>query len=29
MGHSIPMAHPMEVLDTSIQGEPVETLLEK
>ena len=29
MGRSMPMAHPMEVLDASIQGEPVETLLEK
>jgi glycolate oxidase iron-sulfur subunit len=29
MGHSMPMAHPMEVLDASIQGEPIETLLEK
>ena len=29
MGHSMPMAHPMEVLDASIQGEPVEKLLEK
>src|ERR671916_680568 len=29
MGHSMPMAHPMEVLDASIQGKPVESLLEK
>jgi glycolate oxidase iron-sulfur subunit len=29
MGRSMPMAHPMEVLDASIRGEPVETLLEK
>jgi glycolate oxidase iron-sulfur subunit len=28
MGHEIPMAHPMEVLDASIRGEPVETLLD-
>ncbi|MGI9048150.1 MAG: (Fe-S)-binding protein [Rubrobacteraceae bacterium] len=28
MGHAeLPMAHPMEVLDASIRGEPVETLL--
>ena len=27
MGHSMPMAHPMEVLDASIRGEPVESLL--
>jgi glycolate oxidase iron-sulfur subunit len=27
MGHSMPMAHPMEVLDASIRGEPIETLL--
>jgi glycolate oxidase iron-sulfur subunit len=28
MGHDgIPMAHPMEVLDASIRGEGVETLL--
>jgi glycolate oxidase iron-sulfur subunit len=27
MGKSMPMAHPMEVLDASIRGEPVETLL--
>jgi glycolate oxidase iron-sulfur subunit len=27
MGESMPMAHPMEVLDASIRGEPVETLL--
>ncbi len=29
MGHSMPMAHPMEVLDASIRGEPVETLLNR
>ncbi len=29
MGHSMPMAHPMEVLDASIRGEDIETLLEK
>ena len=29
MGHSMPMAHPMEVLDASIQGKPMESLLEK
>jgi glycolate oxidase iron-sulfur subunit len=29
MGHSMPMAHPMEVLDASIRGEPVESLLDK
>ncbi|HKH09841.1 MAG TPA: heterodisulfide reductase-related iron-sulfur binding cluster [Rubrobacter sp.] len=29
MGHSMPMAHPMEVLDASIRGESVETLLGK
>ena len=28
MGHEIPMAHPMEVLDASIRGEPVENLLD-
>jgi glycolate oxidase iron-sulfur subunit len=28
MGHSMPMAHPVEVLDASIRGEPVETLLD-
>ncbi len=27
MGHSMPMAHPMEVLDASIRGKSVETLL--
>jgi glycolate oxidase iron-sulfur subunit len=27
MGHDIPMAHPMEVVDASIRGEPVESLL--
>ena len=27
MGHSMPMAHPIEVLDASIRGESVETLL--
>jgi len=26
MGHDVPMAHPMEVLDASIRGEPVESL---
>jgi glycolate oxidase iron-sulfur subunit len=29
MGQSMPMAHPMEVLDASIRGEPVEALLGK
>jgi glycolate dehydrogenase iron-sulfur subunit len=30
MGHGgLPMAHPVEVLDASLRGEPVETLLEK
>ena len=30
MGHGgLPMAHPMEVLDASLRGEPVETLLDK
>jgi glycolate oxidase iron-sulfur subunit len=30
MGHDgLPMAHPMEVLDASLRGEPVETLLDK
>src|ERR671911_262822 len=29
MGHSMPMAHPVEVLDASIRGEPVETLLDR
>jgi len=29
MGESMPMAHPMEVLDASIRGEPVESLLDK
>jgi len=30
MGHGgLPMAHPAEVLDASLRGEPVETLLEK
>src|SRR3712207_1613284 len=28
-GHHMPMAHPMEVLDTSLRGEPVETLLDR
>ena len=28
MGREIPMAHPAEVLDASIRGEPVETLLD-
>jgi glycolate oxidase iron-sulfur subunit len=29
MGHEgLPMAHPMEVLDASLRGEPVETLLD-
>jgi len=28
MGHEMPMAHPMEVLDASIRGEPVESLLD-
>jgi glycolate oxidase iron-sulfur subunit len=27
MGHEMPMAHPMEVVDASIRGEPVESLL--
>jgi hypothetical protein len=27
MGHDLPMAHPAEVLDASIRGEPVEALL--
>jgi glycolate oxidase iron-sulfur subunit len=27
MGHDMPMAHPMEVVDASIRGEPVEALL--
>jgi glycolate oxidase iron-sulfur subunit len=27
MGHDMPMAHPAEVLDASIRGEPVESLL--
>ncbi|HZY57036.1 MAG TPA: hypothetical protein VFE09_04480 [Rubrobacteraceae bacterium] len=27
LGHDVPMAHPMEVLDASIRGEPVEALL--
>jgi glycolate oxidase iron-sulfur subunit len=27
MDHDVPMAHPMEVLDASIRGEPVEALL--
>jgi glycolate oxidase iron-sulfur subunit len=27
MGHHLPIAHPMEVLDASLRGEPVETLL--
>jgi glycolate oxidase iron-sulfur subunit len=26
MGHEMPMAHPMEVVDASIRGEPVESL---
>jgi glycolate oxidase iron-sulfur subunit len=30
MGHgTLPMAHPVEVLDASLRGEPVETLLDK
>lgn len=30
MGHDgLPMAHPMEVLDASIRGEPIETLIRK
>ncbi|HEX5913263.1 MAG TPA: (Fe-S)-binding protein, partial [Rubrobacter sp.] len=30
MGHGgLPMAHPVEVLDASLRGEPVETLLDK
>jgi glycolate oxidase iron-sulfur subunit len=29
MGHNIPTAHPMEVLDASLRGEPVETLLDR
>ena len=29
MGRSMPMAHPVEVLDASIRGEPVETLLDR
>jgi glycolate oxidase iron-sulfur subunit len=29
MGRSIPMAHPVEVLDASIRGEPIETLLDR
>jgi glycolate oxidase iron-sulfur subunit len=29
MGQSLPMAHPVEVLDASIRGEPVETLLDR
>jgi hypothetical protein len=29
MGHSMPMTHPVEVLDASIRGEPVETLLDR
>ena len=28
MGHEMPMVHPMEVLDASIRGEPVESLLD-
>lgn len=28
MGHDMPMAHPMEVVDASIRGEPVESLLQ-
>jgi glycolate oxidase iron-sulfur subunit len=28
MGHDIPIAHPAAVLDASIRGEPVESLLE-
>ena len=28
-GHSMPMRHPVEVLDASIRGEPVETLLQQ
>ena len=27
MGHDVPMVHPMEVLDASLRGEPVEALL--
>jgi glycolate oxidase iron-sulfur subunit len=29
MGEHMPMAHPMEVLDASIRGEPVESLLDR
>jgi len=29
MGRSMPMAHPVEVLDASLRGEPVETLLDR
>jgi glycolate oxidase iron-sulfur subunit len=29
MGQSMPMAHPVEVLDASIRGEPVETLVDR
>jgi hypothetical protein len=29
MGQSMPMAHPVEVLDASVRGEPVETLLDR
>jgi glycolate oxidase iron-sulfur subunit len=30
MGHGgLPMVHPVEVLDASLRGEPVETLLDK
>ncbi|MDQ3791570.1 MAG: (Fe-S)-binding protein, partial [Actinomycetota bacterium] len=28
-GNDIPTAHPMEVLDASIRGEPVEALLDR
>ena len=28
-GHSIPMRHPVEVIDASIRGEPVENLLQQ
>ena len=27
MGHEMPMAHPMEVLDASIRGEPIESVI--
>jgi glycolate oxidase iron-sulfur subunit len=29
MGRYMPMAHPVEVLDASIRGEPIETLLNR